>query len=408
MEKEIRKKRIRRIALAAVIIVCAAAAFWHTDFEYADYGKALDGQIEKAQELASDADTGNREGEYAPYTVLDFRAQIKTAEKTADDKNSEYDKEKSAYEKLKKQIGTFRKSRNSQCISSAEMRELIKSGKTSVYKTDISKNKEIKWEFTGKNFSKARDINLKAETEGPYYEKLLKCLEKNELQGETISLYQQGSFGGKAKISLPVYADGKNTVYVYRFDNRKSKLIYAGKGRISGGKAVFSVSEGGDYAILLAETDSGKDSTAEKEKNSQKESEGSSDTGSSEKSADSSGITVTIEIRCTTYSGHRDPILSKTSYTAEAGKSVYDVLYTVCRNKDIQMEARYDSTYGSTYVKGIDNLYEYDEGSLSGWMYKVNGTYPDYGCSAYKLKDGDAIVWAYTCDGGEDLGKAIP
>ena len=55
--------------------------------------------------------------------------------------------------------------------------------------------------------------------------------------------------------------------------------------------------------------------------------------------------------------------------------------------------------YNSYYVEGIGNLYEFDCGSESGWMYKVNGWFPNYGCSSYTLSDGDVIVWCYTCNG---------
>ena len=38
-------------------------------------------------------------------------------------------------------------------------------------------------------------------------------------------------------------------------------------------------------------------------------------------------------------------------------------------------------------------------------MYKVNGWFPNYGCSSYYLEDGDTIVWTYTCNGlGADVG----
>ncbi len=37
-------------------------------------------------------------------------------------------------------------------------------------------------------------------------------------------------------------------------------------------------------------------------------------------------------------------------------------------------------------------------------MYQVNGEFPNYGCSKYKLKDGDRIAWVYTCDLGKDVG----
>lgn len=46
-------------------------------------------------------------------------------------------------------------------------------------------------------------------------------------------------------------------------------------------------------------------------------------------------------------------------------------------------------------------------GSLSGWMYNVNGWYPNYGCSRYQVKDGDVVEWRYTCDLGYDLGSGM-
>lgn len=44
-------------------------------------------------------------------------------------------------------------------------------------------------------------------------------------------------------------------------------------------------------------------------------------------------------------------------------------------------------------------------GPLSGWMYKVNGEFPGYGSSKYKLSNGDVIEWVYTCDLGRDVGN---
>ena len=60
--------------------------------------------------------------------------------------------------------------------------------------------------------------------------------------------------------------------------------------------------------------------------------------------------------------------------------------------------------YDSAYIEGINNLYEFDCGELSGWMYKVNGNFPNYGCTNYKIKNGDNIEFVYTCDLGKDVG----
>jgi len=64
--------------------------------------------------------------------------------------------------------------------------------------------------------------------------------------------------------------------------------------------------------------------------------------------------------------------------------------------------------YNSYYIEGIGNLYEFDCGPESGWMYKVNGWFPNFGCSSYPLSDGDNIVWCYTCNGlGADVGGGV-
>ena len=68
------------------------------------------------------------------------------------------------------------------------------------------------------------------------------------------------------------------------------------------------------------------------------------------------------------------------------------------------MEFRDDPLYSGAYIEGINYLYEFDGGTLSGWMYKVNGQFPNYGCSQYFVEDGDEIVWMYTCDLGRDVG----
>ena len=99
-------------------------------------------------------------------------------------------------------------------------------------------------------------------------------------------------------------------------------------------------------------------------------------------------------------------ILSKTTVTFYEGESVFDVLQRICKEKGIRMEAEWTPIYNSAYVEGIHNLYEFDCGALSGWMYKVNGWYPNYGSSRYQLKDGDTVEWRYTCDLGNDVGGA--
>ena len=96
-------------------------------------------------------------------------------------------------------------------------------------------------------------------------------------------------------------------------------------------------------------------------------------------------------------------ILATTTVTFNEGDTVFDVLKKVTKENGIQMEFEESPMYGSVYVEGIANLYEFDCGDLSGWEYCVNDWYPNYGCSNYVLENGDVILWRFTCNLGKDL-----
>lgn len=100
-------------------------------------------------------------------------------------------------------------------------------------------------------------------------------------------------------------------------------------------------------------------------------------------------------------------ILKERTVTFKEGESVFDILKRICKDNKIHMEASFTPLYNSSYVEGIYNLYEFDCGSLSGWMYSVNGVFPNFGCSQYVVKKGDVIKWQYTCDLGKDIGGGM-
>ena len=89
------------------------------------------------------------------------------------------------------------------------------------------------------------------------------------------------------------------------------------------------------------------------------------------------------------------------------GESVFDLLQREMKNNKIHMEFENTPMYNSAYIEGIGNLYEFDCGELSGWMYKVNDWFPNYGCSRYQLKQGDKVEWVYTCNLGIDVGGIV-
>jgi hypothetical protein len=97
-------------------------------------------------------------------------------------------------------------------------------------------------------------------------------------------------------------------------------------------------------------------------------------------------------------------IYAAKTVTFYEGESVFNVLQREMKKAGIQMEFKNTPMYNTAYIAGIDNLYEFDTGELSGWVYAVNGWFPNYGCSRYQLQEGDVIQWLYTCDMGKDIG----
>lgn len=132
-------------------------------------------------------------------------------------------------------------------------------------------------------------------------------------------------------------------------------------------------------------------------------------------------LECTISIRCDTILEHLewlDPakvelvpadgvILATETVQFEAGETVFDILQRETRAAGIHMEYVATPGYGSIYIEGIANLYEFDCGQQSGWIYLVNGTAPGYGCSSYVLEDGDVIEWRYTCQLGNDVDSEV-
>lgn len=98
-----------------------------------------------------------------------------------------------------------------------------------------------------------------------------------------------------------------------------------------------------------------------------------------------------------------DAVIFSGTVGFDSGESVYDILRRICDENSIQMEASYTPAFSSYYVEGINNLYEFDCGQGSGWMYSVNGVFPNYGCSSYKPANNDKIAFRYTCELGYDL-----
>jgi len=83
-----------------------------------------------------------------------------------------------------------------------------------------------------------------------------------------------------------------------------------------------------------------------------------------------------------------------------------DTAYSLLRRTGLSIQSRGHSEFAGMYVQSINGWGEFSDGPLSGWMFRVNGNFPNFSASLYPLQDGDRVEWLFTRDLGNDIGAA--
>lgn len=84
--------------------------------------------------------------------------------------------------------------------------------------------------------------------------------------------------------------------------------------------------------------------------------------------------------------------IAQTRCAVDAPATVLDVLEAALGEKHTFVNA------DGNYISEIDGLAEFANGANSGWMYTLNGKYPDKGVAEQAVRNGDRIVFHYTDD----------
>ena len=104
-------------------------------------------------------------------------------------------------------------------------------------------------------------------------------------------------------------------------------------------------------------------------------------------------MTVSFRLQSST-----NTLIAKTSYSnLSEPTTVFDIFQKALEENGYTYKARGSYVYSITTPDG-KTIEEFDEGSNSGWMYKVNGKLADCYMGAYGLKSGDDIVVFFTKD----------
>ncbi|MGM9978472.1 MAG: DUF4430 domain-containing protein [Clostridium sp.] len=83
--------------------------------------------------------------------------------------------------------------------------------------------------------------------------------------------------------------------------------------------------------------------------------------------------------------------------------NAFEALKYYCESNSIQLG--YTGSGKLAYVNSINGIKEKSEGPSSGWMYKVNGVFPNISAGRYDLSSNDTLEWVFTKDGGKDVGE---
>lgn len=98
-------------------------------------------------------------------------------------------------------------------------------------------------------------------------------------------------------------------------------------------------------------------------------------------------------------------VIKQCEVALQEGSSAFDALTAAAREQHVRVDYT-GSVYG-TYVRGIGYIQEFGFGELSGWLYKVNGEFPDISAAYFTLNEGDVVEFVYTCSLGSDVGNVF-
>ncbi|ETI67733.1 DUF4430 domain-containing protein [Neobacillus vireti] len=90
----------------------------------------------------------------------------------------------------------------------------------------------------------------------------------------------------------------------------------------------------------------------------------------------------------------RGTILSATKVNFKDGATIFDIISQAAKKQGIIIDSR--GSGATAYIEGIDNIYEFDYGVKSGWIFKQNGVSLTKSIGVVKVKDGDRIECFYT------------
>ena len=463
-----RKKIIRTSVFAGILLLIAVGILLRFSIEPANYRGPLQKAVVTAGNLADSAVLGNENGQYSKLTVAEFQKQIAAADQLLQAEQSAVSQQKQQLSELKQATEEFKSAANQNSLSAEELKQLKEQETTLTREVAVTNETKAVWEINLEAVEQPEAINFDIRPDSANQEKIDSLLKDKGEEGTLLSFRHNGELPAYAVVHYTYATEEPGAyLYHYNEDEEALDYVstvtvvdnQASLAVNEGGDWILV-----DHKLDQENSSTGEGDTGETEPSSSSEESGSSEASGQVSSGTSSnpssqpssssgkssgglrndspssgsgqagtapsagqnstapppeqGNTCTIEIRCDTilnnmnqlkpekapYVPANGVILPRIQVNFIEGDSVFDVLQAVTYDYGIHMESINKSGFSGAYVKGIAHLDEKDCGSGSGWMYKVNGWFPNYMMPNYKLKNGAAISILYTCDYGKDVG----
>ena len=283
------------------------------------------------------------------------------------------------------------------------------SNKKGMPKTEVKKDKtSVKFERGTKVVSgNSQDIELIGEnlSKEDFKEKVSKVIPKEKKLTE---IEQIISMGTQERVEFDEYVtitfEGMGNKEVAYNENGEVKPIkkYTNVSEVPVGSQEFAYSENGNLIVKTKHFTDYILYSTEDVKNTGNQGSGGTGGGGGA-TTPTNKVTLSVD-KITIKKGY---VISPVEIELKDGDTAWSVLQRELDKRGIVYKYEWTPKYGSIYVQSMDNDGEFDNGSGSGWMYNVNGWYPNYGSSKYILKDKDVLQWRYTTDLGADLGEDL-
>ena len=118
-------------------------------------------------------------------------------------------------------------------------------------------------------------------------------------------------------------------------------------------------------------------------------------------------IKVSLSIMCGTLESVDKDLMDKVSTDGEILKKTEFMITPGMTVLDVLKASGVDFVENGGMVSEINGLGSGQAGEMSGWLFTINDEFPMDAVDQLTLNEGDEILFAYTCDGGEDLGMTF-